>query len=74
MDLFKVVKFGDKVIVKMLVNNERVWSERQWYYNYVRKGEYPTNMEQYATDFKTVEAAEEWIKENLPTQEVNNFF
>jgi uncharacterized membrane protein len=67
MDLFKVVTFGNKVFIKMLGYNERVWSERQWDYSFVRIGTYPTNMEQYATDFKTVEAAEQWIKENLPT-------
>lgn len=66
MDLFKIEKTGDRVLIRILVNNERVWSERQWYYNYVRTGEYPTNMEQYATDFKTVEAAEQWINEHAP--------
>jgi len=66
MDLFKITETDGKVYVRMLVHNERVWSERQWYYNYVRIREYPTNDSHYATDFKTVEAAEKWIKEHQP--------
>lgn len=66
-ELFKIVRSGEKVYVQILVHNERVWSERQWYYNYVRTGTYPTNMEEYATDFKTVKDAEAWIEEHSPT-------
>jgi hypothetical protein len=66
MDLFKITKSGEKVYVRLLVHNERIHSERQWYYNYVRVGEYPTNDEHYATDFKTVEAAEKWINDHQP--------
>lgn len=29
-------------------------------YRYVRIDDYPTNNEKYATDFKTVEAAQNW--------------
>lgn len=66
MDLFKIIDSGNKVFIKILTCNERVWSEHQWAYRYVREAEYPTSDEQYATDFKKVEAAEQWIKENSP--------
>lgn len=66
MELFKVVKVRDKVLIKMLTYNERIWSERQWEYSYVRTGNYPTNDTHYATDFKTEEAAQQWIKEHNP--------
>lgn len=66
MNLFKIVRSGEKVFVQMLTYNPRVWCNKQWFYGYVRDNEYPTEHEKYATDFKTVEAAEQWIKENEP--------
>jgi uncharacterized pyridoxamine 5'-phosphate oxidase family protein len=67
MDLFKITKSGKKVYVRILSYNERVWSGSQWDYRFVRIGGYPINDEKYATDFKTVEAAEQWIKEHQPS-------
>lgn len=68
MELFKIVQSGNKVFIKMLTHNDRIWSERQWGYSWVRTGTYPTNMEEYATDFKTLEVAQKWIKEHSPAQ------
>lgn len=67
MEFFKIVQSGSKVFIKMLCHNDRIWSERQWDYSWVRTGTYPTNMEEYATDFKTVAEAEKWIKTNTPS-------
>jgi hypothetical protein len=66
MELFKVVNLGDKVSVKTLTYNDRVWSGFQWAYSWVRINSSPTNDEKYATDFKTVDLAEAWINEHTP--------
>lgn len=66
MNLFKIIRSGEKVFIKMLTYNPRVWCNKQWFYGYVMDGAYPTENEKYATDFKTVEAAEQWIKDNEP--------
>lgn len=58
---FKVIKSGKKVFIQVLCYNNRQWCESMWFYGYVRKGDYPTDIEKYATDFETVEAANEWI-------------
>lgn len=66
-ELFKIVEVSVKVYIKMLTSNERVWSGHQWAYRFVRTDNYPTNDEKYATDFKTRQAAEQWIKDHQPT-------
>jgi hypothetical protein len=65
MNLFKIVTVQDKVYIKMLVYNSRVWCERQWAYYYVVENSYPSDYEQHATDFKTIEAAQVWIDDRI---------
>lgn len=67
MEIYKIVKSGEKVFVKVLCYNNRVWCGHQWLYGLVRKGDYPTDNEAYATDFETVKAANKWIKEHMPS-------
>lgn len=65
MELFKIVALHDKVIIKILTYNSRVWCERQWAYHYVVENSYPSDYLDHATDFKTVEAAQKWIDERV---------
>lgn len=60
MELYKITEVGSKIYIRILSYNDRVCSDSQWTYRYVRIDDYPTNNEKYATDFKTVEAAQSW--------------
>lgn len=62
MEPYKIVTSGNKIFIKVLVYNERQWYP--WHYAFVKIDGYPTKDEYYATDFKNIFAAEEWIKEN----------
>lgn len=67
MEIYKVVKSGKKVFIKILCYNNNVWCGKQWFYGLVCVGSYPTDNEAYATDFETVKAAKQWIKEHTPS-------
>jgi hypothetical protein len=65
MELYKIEIDGDKVLVKALHYNAKLWAGSQWKYYYVHEGGYGTDRF-FATDFKTVELAEAWISEHMP--------
>lgn len=66
MEFYRIEKVDNKVFVRCLTYNERSWGGYQWNYMYIRLNTYPTNESRYATDFESVEKAQDWIKQHQP--------
>jgi len=65
MDFYKVLSVGDKVYVKVLTYNNKVWNGHQWAYMYVTE-HYPSENVQHAKNFESMEDAWKWINDHTP--------
>ena len=63
-ELYKISQVGDKVYIKVLCLNLNRWIP--WCYLYVKEAGPPTDVEKCATNFKTLELAQEWINTHIP--------
>lgn len=65
MELYKIINEGDKVYIKTLVYNPKVWNGHQWSYMYVTDN-YPEADIYNAKNFGMIENAWKWIKKHEP--------